>query len=133
MSHNTPFFPQFRYLCGRPSQSQAQLLARKFKQITECSLSQLECLFEKIIPHTLLTKAREGANSRERIFGLRVTFWAFLGQVLRRERCRGAVRLVQARRQMLGQTKINTLHTCIECGKSFRLEPEETREKGSIV
>ncbi len=30
---------------------------------------------------------------------------------------------------VLGQTKINTLHTCVECGKSFRLAPEETRGK----
>lgn len=120
MNHKTPFFPALRYLCGRPSQSQAQLLARQFKHIRECSLSQLESLFEGIIPHTLLTKAREGANSRERIFGPRVTFWAFLGQVLRRERCRGAVRLVQARRQMLGQAEISA-DTSAYCRARLRL------------
>ncbi len=120
MSHNTPFFPQLRYLCGRPCQSPAQLLARQFKQIRECSLSQLECLFERIIPHTLLTKSKQGANSRERIFSMRVIFWAFLAQVLRRERCRGAVRLVQARRQMLGLAKIS-VDTSAYCRGRLRL------------
>ena len=123
MIQKTPFFPQLRYLCGRPSQSQAQLLARQFKQIRECSLSQLECLFERIIPHTLLTKAKQGANSRERIFSTRVTFWAFLAQVLRQGCCRGAVRLVQARRQMLGWAKISA-DTSAYCRGRLRLSME---------
>lgn len=123
MNHKTPFFPALRYLCGRPSRSPAQLLAREYEQIRGHSLSQLESLFDEAIPHTLLTRAKEGANSRERIFSTRVTFWAFLAQVLRKDCCRAAVRLVQARRQMLGQAEISA-DTSAYCRGRLRLSME---------
>ena len=45
--------------------------------------AQLQALFGEYVPVDLLgQKARVGAGSRDRVFTAKVTFWAFLGQVL---------------------------------------------------
>ena len=58
---------------------------------------QLEEQLGRWIPEKLLAPARENANSQERIFSLRRTFWCFLWQMLTPETsCREVVRQVQA-------------------------------------
>ena len=61
------------------------------------SLSQYQEAFGEFIPRALLSRAKEGVNSRERIFTPLVTFWAFLAQVLERgSSCRDALRRIAA-------------------------------------
>jgi hypothetical protein len=69
----------------------------KLQKLATASLSHLAALFEeKIGPHLLL-QAATGPNSRQRIFSLPVTFWAFLSQILSpHSTCREAVRKVAA-------------------------------------
>ncbi|EEF62326.1 IS4 family transposase [Pedosphaera parvula] len=69
---NTPFFPAWRSRLA-PSKKASPPLA-------EQPLPQLEALFAPFIPEQLLSRA--GANSRERFYTLRQTFWAFLWQAL---------------------------------------------------
>jgi hypothetical protein len=71
-----PFFPSWR----------AQLaplgarLARTFKTVSACTLTQLEEPFAPHLPQTLFPKAAEKANSRERIYTRPRTFWSMLWQ-----------------------------------------------------
>jgi hypothetical protein len=54
-------------------------------------------LFAELIPSWLLAQAEEGANSRERVYSLRRTFWGFLYQALNPSSpCREIVRQIQA-------------------------------------
>jgi len=70
---------------------------RRLRVVRQQSLLHLEELFGKFIPAWLLAQADEGPNSRERIYTLRRTFWAFLNQVLNPgSPCREAVRQIQA-------------------------------------
>jgi Transposase DDE domain len=85
----TPFFPHWRArlaACGR----RAHPLRQK-------PLPHLEKLFSPLLPPGLLAQADEGRNSRDRIYCVRCTFWAFLWQVLNPgASCRQAVRQIQA-------------------------------------
>jgi hypothetical protein len=61
------------------------------------SLGELYELFGEFLPDHLLSMNEEGANSRERVFTPKVTFWAFVSQVLDvGSACRDAVRRVEA-------------------------------------
>ena len=85
----TPFFPQWRQrlaACGR-----------RVQRLQQHSLLQLEQLFGQLIPSGLLAQADDGANSRERVYSIRRTFWGFLYQVLHPAcPCREVVRQIQA-------------------------------------
>jgi len=86
---NTPFFPEFR--------SRLAAMGRRVQKLRHQSLSHLELLLAPFLPPGLLSQAEEGANSRERIFSLRRTFFGFLYQVLKPETpCREIVRQIQA-------------------------------------
>ncbi len=88
MSH-TPFFPAWR--------SRLAPLGRRIQAVRQQSLLHLELLFDQLIPSWLLAQADEGANSRERVYSLRRTFWGFLHQVLNPScPCREIVRQIQA-------------------------------------
>jgi len=86
---HTPFFPAWR--------SRLAPLGRRVQAVRQQSLLHLELLFDQLIPSWLLAQADEGANSRERVYSLRRTFWGFLHQVLNPScPCREIVRQIQA-------------------------------------
>jgi hypothetical protein len=85
----TPFFPAFR--------ARFAAVGRRVHHLRQQSLSHLEVLVAPFLPAGLLAQADEGPNSRERIFSVRRTFFAFLYQVLQPEcACREIVRQIQA-------------------------------------
>jgi DDE family transposase len=92
----TPFFSAFgSLLFGRAPRSAAHSLRARFHQLS--SLSEIQEAFGSFIPHKLLSAHCSGTNSRDRIFSSRVTFWAFLAQVLSPGcPCRESVRKIQA-------------------------------------
>ena len=96
MRSSTPFFAALGpLLFGRPPRSFRA--AVRTHLLAADSLSQLRTAFGSMIPDALLCPASEGAGSRERLFSPRITFWAFLAQVLSpNSACRDAVRKVQA-------------------------------------
>jgi hypothetical protein len=57
---------------------------------------ELQQLFQSCLPAGLLAQADTGLNSRERVYGVRTTFWTFLWQVLNGASCRSAVSKVSA-------------------------------------
>jgi hypothetical protein len=60
-------------------------------------LPHIEKLFAPILPAGLLAQAQSGANSRQRLYSLRGTFWGFLWQMLHPATlCREVVRQIQA-------------------------------------
>ena len=109
MNSNTSYFPQLRYLFGRASKSAAQSAADFFKDIRDNPVGQLETLFSSIIsPHWLQAEQAAWPKFRNRVFNLRVTFWNFLDQVVKKGSCRDAVRVVQALRHRCGQAAISS-------------------------
>ena len=86
---DTPFFPAWRGRFGH--------FGRHFRQLRQHSLHQLDLLLAPLLPAGLLSQTDEGLNSRDRVYSVRVTFWAFLWQVLTPgASCRSAVRKVMA-------------------------------------
>lgn len=86
---HTPFFPHWR--------ARLAALGRHTRSLHRKPLPHLEKIFSHLLPPGLLSQADEGPNSRERIYSLRCTFWAFLWQVLNAgTSCREAVRQIQA-------------------------------------
>ena len=86
---NTPFFPPWR--------SRLAAFGRRVQRLRQESLLHLELLFGELIPPGLLSQADEGANSRQRVYSLRRTFWGFLYQALNPAcPCREVVRQIQA-------------------------------------
>lgn len=63
----------------------------------ESSLSELSGLFGKYISERLLAPRQQGAHSRQRVYALSSTFWAFLSQALSPQvSCREVVRKLQS-------------------------------------
>jgi hypothetical protein len=86
----TPCFPAFRSRL-------AALGRRTTDRVRQTTLVQLQEHLRDILPPALLSTQEEGANSRERIFTLRLTFECFLWQLLKpKTSCREVVRQVQA-------------------------------------
>jgi len=86
---HTSFFPAFR--------ARLAPMGRRVEQLRQQSLCHLELLLGPLLPPGLLAQAEEGANSRERVFSVRRTFFGFLYQVLKPDTaCREIVRQVQA-------------------------------------
>jgi hypothetical protein len=92
MANITPFFEAFGpLLFGR----KARLQIGKVKRLE--SLGELYELFGELLPDRLLSMSEKGANSRERLLTPKVTFWAFVSQVLDvGSSCRDVVRKVEA-------------------------------------
>src|SRR5580700_1245755 len=86
----TPYFPAFR--------SRLAALGRRTAQtLRQTTLAQLQQHLRDFLPPPLLSAADEGANSRERVFSLRLTCECFLWQMLQpKTSCREVVRQVQA-------------------------------------
>lgn len=91
---HTPDFPAFRArlaACGR----------RAVQTVRQATLGQLQEQLRDLIPAALLASTEEKANSRDRIFSLRLTAECFLWQMLKpRTACREVVRQVQAARSL---------------------------------
>src|SRR3974377_2114014 len=86
---HTPFFLAFR--------ARLAPMGRRVEQLRQQSLCHLELLLAPLLSPGLLSQADEGPNSRERIFSVRRTFFAFLYQVLKPDcPCREIVRQIQA-------------------------------------
>jgi len=86
---HTPFFLPWR--------TRLSALGRRAQQLRQQSLCHLELLLHPFLPPGLLSQADEGANSRDRIYNVRRTFFGFLYQVLKPDTsCREIVRQVQA-------------------------------------
>ncbi len=83
----TPYFPAFRPRL-------AALGRRTAHTLRQTTLAQLQQHLRNFLPPPLLSAEDEGANSRERIFSLRLTFECFLWQM--QTSCREVVRQVQA-------------------------------------
>lgn len=92
MPNVTPFFQAFGpLLFGRRQRSQVEKVTRLG------SLGELYELMGDFLPDRLLSTSEEGANSRERVFTPKVTFWAFVSQVFDEDSaCRDVVRKVEA-------------------------------------
>lgn len=96
MRNPTPFFHAFRRLLfGKAPRSFHRKLRARLA--ANPSLGELRETFGSMIPDALLSPETGGSNSRQRLYSSRVTFWAFLAQVLSPESpCREIVRKVQA-------------------------------------
>src|ERR1039457_5502625 len=86
---HTPFFPAWH--------PRLAALGRRVQHFRQQSLCHLELLLGPLLPPGLLVQADEGANSRERVYSVRRTFFGFLYQVLNPDcPCREIVRQIQA-------------------------------------
>jgi hypothetical protein len=87
---STPFFPAFR--------SRLAALGRRTAHgLRQATLVQLQQHLGDYLPAGLLSAEEEGANSRDRVFNLRLTFECFVWQMLKpRTSCREVTRQVQA-------------------------------------
>jgi len=86
---HTPFFPAWRARLA-PLKATVRDLASK-------PLPYLQNLFGSWIPQSALEQEKQGPNSRDRVFRLELTFWAFLSQVLNPgTSCREVLRQVLA-------------------------------------
>lgn len=92
MPNITPFFKAFGpLLFGRRPRAQLDRIQKLD------SLGELYELFGELVPDSLLGMNEQGLNSRERVFTPKVTFWAFVSQVLDAgSACRDVVRKVEA-------------------------------------
>jgi len=86
---HTPFFPHWR--------ARLAAFGQRAHGLRQKPILHLEKIFAHLLPPALLSQAEEGLNSRDRLYSLRRTFWAFLWQVLNPgSPCREVVRQVQA-------------------------------------
>jgi len=98
---DTPYFPPFRSRL-------APLGRRTAPTVRQATLAQLQQHLRDFLPPWLLSAEEDGANSRERIFSLRLTFECFLWQMLQpRASCREVVRQVQALFRLHGQGPVD--------------------------
>jgi hypothetical protein len=110
----TPFFPAWRARLAAFGQ-QARVLSSK-------PLPHLEKLFASLLPPGLLAQSEEGTHSRDRIYSLRTTFWAFLWQALNPSApCREAVRQIQALHCLAGSDRPVDESTSAFCQARARL------------
>jgi hypothetical protein len=85
----TPCFPVWR--------ARLAAFGQRVQTLRSQPLPQIEKLFAHLLPLGLLSQTEEGDNSRQRVYSLRCTFWAFLWQALNPGApCREVVRQIQA-------------------------------------
>jgi len=106
MRQRTPFLPGIsHHLCGRLKRSERDQLLERIERLRRDSLSRLCELFGSWLPRQLFTATPRGPNSRQRLYPVSLTFWAFLSQVLDpSSSCREAVRKVQGWYAQQGET-----------------------------
>jgi hypothetical protein len=119
MSTKTPFFKAFGpLLFGRP----AQRALRKVERLN--SLQELYEVFGHLVPDRLLEPSENGANSRDRLFSMQVTFWGFVAQILSPgSSCREIVRRVEAWWQETSSgSQVRSSSTSAYCQARARLD-----------
>jgi len=85
----TPFFPCWR--------AQLYSLRQTRQRLVSQPLPAIQKLFGPWLASAALCQEDEGLNSRQRLFSIRLSFWAFLGQILNPgSSCRESVRQVLA-------------------------------------
>lgn len=118
---HTPYFPALRSRLAPLGRGALQTLRH-------VSLPQLESCLGAYLPVHLLSAEDEGANSRQRIYSLRLTFQCFLWQLLKPETaCREVVRQVQALFRLKGLGRVKSGASAY-CQARLRL-PRERLEK----
>ncbi len=120
MAIKTPFFQAFGpLLFGRAPRRELE----KVRRID--SLEQLYGLFGDLIPAKLLEPTEKGANSRDRSLPPRVTFWAFVAQVMSPGMpCREIVRKVEAWWRWAQKDRAGSLTASAYCQARARLDKE---------
>jgi hypothetical protein len=97
---NTPFFPAWR--------PRLNPLKPVLHKVRSRPLSAIQSLFGSALPEQALAQQEQGSHSRERVFTLALTFWAFLAQILTPgTSCREAVRQVQSLFTLAGKGNID--------------------------
>ncbi len=97
---HTPFFPALR--------PRLAALGKRVRHLRQQNLAHLEQLLGPWLPPGLLSQNDQGPNSRDRIYSVRRTFFAFLYQVLKPDcPCREIVRQIQALFGLQGQTRVD--------------------------
>jgi hypothetical protein len=120
MAIKTPFFEAFGpLLFGRAPR-------RELEKISKIdSLEQLYGLFGDLIPAKLLEPTEKGPNSRARDLPTKVTFWAFVAQVMSPGApCREVVRKVEAWWRWAQKDRKGALTTSAYCQARARLDKE---------
>jgi Transposase DDE domain len=116
----TPFFPSWRAQLGSLRQTRQRLCSKP--------LPSIQNLFGSWIAPSALCQQDEGPNSRDRIFSIRLSFWAFLGQILNPGRpCREAVRQVMALFCLQGRGALDE-QTSAYCPARQRLPRERLQQ-----
>ena len=96
----TPYFLPWR--------ARLSAMGSQVRNLRQQSLLHLDQLFNRFLPPGLLAQAEEGANSRERVFTVRRTFFGFLFQVLNPNGpCREVVRQIQALFALHGGARVD--------------------------
>ena len=131
MSFATPFFHAFKSLLfGKPPVSGLKKALADLPKLT--SLSELRQLFGSYFPAALLAPNPHGHNSRQRLFSLEVTFWAFLDQVLTPQGpCRETVRKIMAWHRFenpRGPLGDMSADTSAYCQARLRLPPKTIKD-----
>lgn len=92
------FLPGFNHIiCGKPPKTTFTQFEEKLRKLRQSTLSELASIFIDFIPAEAIACKDSGKNSRVRVYGATVTFWAFLHQVLKPGTpCREVVRKVQS-------------------------------------
>ncbi|HEY5260303.1 MAG TPA: IS4 family transposase [Rhabdochlamydiaceae bacterium] len=122
MSEFTPFLKAFGpLLFGR----RAKRRLEKIQKIDQ--LAELYQVFGDLVPEKFLQPTEKGKGSRARALPLRVTFWAFVSQVMQpKSSCREVVRKVDAWWRWLQKDRMGeaALSPSAYCQARARLEPE---------
>src|SRR5580692_10888306 len=85
MNTHTPFFPAWR--------ARLAPLKATLQELRSQPLPYLHHLFASWVSEPALAQQTQGPNSRQRLFPIRLTFWAFLSQILNPgTSCREALR-----------------------------------------
>jgi len=123
MKNRTPFFKAFGpLLFGRAGRKAVEELGRID------TLEQLYGLFGDLIPNKMLAPVKKGVGSRDRDLPARVTFWAFVAQVMSPGMpCREVVRKVEAWWRWTQKDRSGSLSASAYCQARARLDPELLR------
>jgi hypothetical protein len=131
MGFTTPFFHSFKTLLfGKAPVSSLKKAMAQLPKLT--SLAELRQLFGAYFPAALLAPNCCGNNSRQRLFSLEVTFWAFLDQVLTPQGpCRETVRKIMAWHRFenpRGPLGDMSADTSAYCQARLRLPPKTIKD-----
>lgn len=128
MQNNTPLFPNIHLpTLRRKPRSAQQRLRDEYDKLRAKSFDQLGAAFTRFIDESHLKPARNGPQSRHRIFSKKNTFWAFMGQVLSEDgSCQEVVHKLQAY-AAVNRQPLPSAATTAYCKARARLDEESLR------